>query len=195
MSIENFDYKFKIILLGKWVVGKTSLISRYIDNIFKDDFISPIGTYYETKNFDINNKKIKAYFWDRSENEHHIPIIFYKGSHGCIIIYDVNNKESYNEVREWIEKAKTNALKSARIILVGNKIDLTERKITVEEGKKLAEELGVKYFETSAKTDDNVKEAFDFLIKDILDNYKNISDNSIKLKNNYDTNKNNRCSM
>ena len=176
--INNYDYLFKIIFLGDSGVGKTSIINRYLyDNFILYSYTVGYNFYY--KLIEYNNELIKIQLWDLSGSEHRIIDKYYKQANGSIIVYDINNRYSFNELKYWIEEIKNNAPNDIKVLLVGNKCDLSERKITKEEGEKIADVFNINFIETSAKNGYNIHKALDILIKDIFDN---MNKSSIKLK-------------
>ena len=185
MSNKNYDYLFKILTVGEFNVGKTSLILRFINDTFIETYMPTIGVDFFYKILDIENKIIAAQIWDfySSEQFKRLPLGYYRNVLGIIIAYDITEIKSFEKLKNWINDIKMYAHKKVRIVLVGNKYDLSNRKITEEEGKKLADELDAKFFETSAKTGYNVNEAYNFLIRDIFNNYKDFEKNKIEIKN------------
>ena len=185
MSNKNYDYLFKILTVGEFNVGKTSLILRFINDTFIETYMPTIGVDFFYKILDIENKIIAAQIWDfySSEQFKRLPLGYYRNVLGIIIAYDITEIKSFEKLKNWINDIKMYAHKKVRIVLVGNKCDLSNRRITEEEGKKLADELDAKFFETSAKTGYNVNEAYNFLIRDIFDNYKDFEKNKIEIKN------------
>ena len=185
MSNKNYDYLFKILTVGEFNVGKTSLILRFINDTFIETYMPTIGVDFFYKILDIENKIIAAQIWDfySSEQFKRLPLGYYRNVLGIIIAYDITEIKSFEKLKNWINDIKMYAHKKVRLVLVGNKCDLSNRRITEEEGKKLADELGAKFFETSAKTGYNVNEAYNFLIRDIFDNYKDFEKNKIEIKN------------
>ena len=184
MSNKNYDYLFKILTVGEFNVGKTSLILRFINDTFIETYMPTIGVDFFYKILDIENKIIAAQIWDfySSEQFKRLPLGYYRNVLGIIIAYDITEIKSFEKLKNWINDIKMYAHKKVRLVLVGNKCDLSNRRITEEEGKKLADELGAKFFETSAKTGYNVNEAYNFLIRDIFDNYKDFEKNKIEIK-------------
>ena len=185
MSNKNNDYLFKILTVGEFNVGKTSLILRFINDTFIETYMPTIGVDFFYKILDIENKIIAAQIWDfySSEQFKRLPLGYYRNVLGIIIAYDITEIKSFEKLKNWINDIKMYAHKKVRLVLVGNKCDLSNRRITEEEGKKLADELGAKFFETSAKTGYNVNEAYNFLIRDIFNNYKDFEKNKIEIKN------------
>ena len=189
MDNQEYDYRFKIILLGERRVGKTSMLLRLSENTFYDKYSLYIPGDSKTKTIKIENKKIKANIQDLiapSERYKNIFVFistgYYRGSHGIIIIYDISNRHSFEKIINWIKEIEFKCSSNARKILVGNKSDLSEREVTEEEGKLLADKFNMHFFETSCKTGDNVKEAFEFLIKDIVEKKESNITVNIQLK-------------
>jgi len=118
--------------------------------------------------------------WDTAGQEQFKSLTknFYKNSHGVVICYDVSNQKSFEKIQEWVNSIADNASTNIKMVLVGNKIDLT-REVTKDEGKKLAENYKIPFFETSAKTDEGINECFRKLISDIIHEFK--PNESIKL--------------
>ena len=199
MKAKNYDYLFKILVIGDYEVGKTSLITRFSQDIFSEDNFLTIAIDFKTKIIEIDNKLIKVALWDPCSGSERflLPLnSHYRGSHGIVINYDITDKQKFINLRKWIDEILKKAPLETRMILIGNKCDLSnERKVTEEEGKKLADEFGMLFFETSAKTDYNENFAFETLIGDIIRHYKNFG-KEITLKKDDKKNindKKNRC--
>ena len=123
--------------------------------------------------------------WDTAGQERFRTITktYYKGAHGIILTYDVTDQNSFKNIRNWIKQIEANAQTNVCKVLVGNKCDKPDRKVTFEEGKKLADDFGMEFFETSAKSGSNVNETFDALTKQILKINQNSSDTNVTLDN------------
>jgi Ras-related protein Rab-1A len=166
----NYDYIFKVLLLGDSSVGKTCFLLRFSDDTFTDNHISTIGLDYRLKMVSVNESVIKLQIWDTAGQDRFRAITknYYKGAHGIILLYDVTNTQSFNNIKNWISQIKENTTEKVKICLVGNKCDMDgNRKILYEDGEKLAEENGIKFIETSAKNNLNVEETFKYLIEEI----------------------------
>ena len=196
MLNRDYDHIFKIITLGESGIGKTSLIKRFAHDIFEDYPLASLSCELFTKVLDIENKIIKIQLWDicGSTRLRIVSSSYYRRTNGAIVAYDISDKWSFDQVKFWVNEVKKYSNTETNIVIVGTKCDILDREVTEEEGKKLADELGVKYFETSAKTGYNVNEAYNFLIKDIIDNNKDFERKKIELKKDDKIDKKKRCS-
>ena len=169
---------FKIMLLGDSSVGKTCFIKRYTDETFQDAYLSTVGFDYSTKLVTLKDgTKIKVQIWDTAGQERFRTISkgYYKGAHGMLLIYDVTNQRSFDNIRKWIAQIKEEASSKVCIILVANKIDSKNRVISETDGENIAKSFDLKIFEASAKDNINVSEAFQELIEDINVNFEQAS--------------------
>ena len=169
----EYDYLFKLLIIGDSGVGKSCLLLRFSDDIFTDSFISTIGVDFKIKTVEIDGVKIKLQIWDTAGQERFRTITssYYRGAHGIIVVYDVTDHKSFDNITKWLKEIDTFAGPTVQKLLVGNKCDLVnERNVSVEEGKALAEGLKVPFVETSAKNSTNVEQAFLMMAKDIKDN-------------------------
>eukprot|EP01133_Synstelium_polycarpum_P007690 gene7690-9002_t len=162
---------YKIILVGESAVGKSCILVRFTDNTFTPHFAPTLGVDFNVKT--IRNKEtgqtVKLQLWDTAGQERFKSITqtFYRGSHGVIVVYDITDTKSFERCRTWIEDINQYSAGMV-IVLVGNKSDLNEkRKVSFEQGKALADELGIKFLETSAKENLNVNNVFDMIVQDI----------------------------
>jgi len=159
---KEYDYLFKLLLIGDSGVGKSSLLLRFADNTFTESFISTIGVDFKLRTIDLQGSKVKLQLWDTAGQERFRTITssYYRGAQGVIVVFDVTKKDTFNNVVKWLQELERYAAEDVKKLLVGNKIDLTPREVTCDEAKELAEKLGLDYVETSAKTSSNVEEAF-----------------------------------
>uniref|UniRef100_A0A3Q2P7Y8 small monomeric GTPase n=1 Tax=Fundulus heteroclitus TaxID=8078 RepID=A0A3Q2P7Y8_FUNHE len=148
----NFDYMFKLLIIGNSSVGKTSFLFRYADDSFTPAFVSTVGIDFKVKTVFRNNKRIKLQIWYN-------------------LLHNYSNIKAFNKVLSFrASQIKTYSWDNAQVILVGNKCDLEdERVIATEDGQRLSEELGFQFFEASAKSNTNVKQVFDCLVDIICD--------------------------
>ena len=168
MGDEDYDFIFKVLLLGNSDVGKSSLILRYVDQTWSDSFVPTIGVDFKVKSLVIDNKKIKMQIWDTAGQERFRNVIssYFRGSHGIFVIYDITNRDSFKNLENWLLEIEKNSNQNVLKILVGNKKDLEEdREIKTEEGQSFADRNGMQFMETSAKMNINVNETFEALAK------------------------------
>ena len=179
---------YKLLVLGDTEVGKTCFLMRYTKNTYQDIHLSTMGmdSFFKTVELD-NGKTINIQIWDTAGQERFRSLCknYYKGAHGILLLFDVTNKKSYENVKIWMEQIKKEAYSRIAVILVGNKIDDIENRVVKnEDGEKIANELGLSYFEASAKTGENVESCFIALIKKVVDNFsKGNSNGGINLNN------------
>ena len=170
MSGES-NYVFKILLLGDSTVGKTCFLMRFTENTFQEIHMSTIGLDYRFKKMPVDEgKEATVQIWDTAGQDRFRAITknYYKGAHGIILIYDVTNQKTFENVRNWVTQIRENASEKAIIYIVGNKIDDKQNKVvTKEDGEKMAKEFDLKFFEASAKEDINIAPTFEALVKDI----------------------------
>lgn len=166
-----YDFIFKVLLLGDSSVGKTCFLLRYSDDTFVENHISTIGLDYRLKMINLpDNRVVKMQIWDTAGQDRFRAITknYYKGAHGIILIFDVTSTASFSNIKNWLQQIKENTSDKIQITLVGNKIDMINRRtVTKEEADKLAKEYNLKYFETSAKDNLNIQETFAYLTKEI----------------------------
>ena len=164
---EKID-KINIITLGNSSVGKTSLIQRYVDEIFEDTFATiGFNTKFKTKILS-NGEKLKVFFYDTSGQEKYNSLSFnyIKNCHGILLMYDISNKKSFIKIKDWLNNIFEHKDKDFPILLLGNKCDLEEkREVTKEEGDQLAKELKLNFYETSNKDNINIEKAITELIE------------------------------
>ena len=170
MNIQNVDYIFKILIIGDSSVGKSNILLRYTDNIFHDTFLPTIGVDFKVRQIELLNKKIKLNIWDTAGQERFktITATYYKGSLGIILVFDITEPESFENINMWMGEVAKHASSNVVKLLIGNKCDLEEkRKVSREEAEEFAKSHNIKYIECSAKSDVNIKEAFDEISKQI----------------------------
>ena len=162
---------YKVLLLGDTTVGKTCFLMKYTDKTFQDIHMATIGLDYRLKTMKLKSgKDIKLQIWDTAGQDRFRAITknYYKGSHGIILIYDVTNLQTFENVKTWVNQIREETTTNVVIYIAANKIDMeTERKVTKQEGESLAQELGFPFMETSAKSGININETFEDLVERI----------------------------
>ena len=170
MSYSKYDYLFKIVIMGYSSAGKQDFILRFTDDSFTENYLTTLGFDLRIKTINFENKLVKLQIWDfgRDEIYRNISKAYYKGTHGLILMYNVTDQFSFASVRNWIKQIEAQGDKSVKKVLVGHICDEDKRVVTKEEGKKLAEEYNIGFFESSARNNTNVSEVFNYLVKEIL---------------------------
>ena len=173
MSNNKYDEKCRLLIIGDSFVGKTSFLSYYSNGSFNLHYLATAGLELITKDEIIDNKTIRIDLWDTAGNEkfHSLTTGFFKNAEGIMVMFDVTTLTSFENVRNWTESIKTHLNLEANnipVIIIGNKIDLKEREIKTEDANKYCRELGFKYFETSAKTGENVDLTVKYLVKEVI---------------------------
>ena len=161
-SIENStsSARHKIIFIGDAGVGKTTIISRIMDNPFIEEYEPSIGVDFMSKTLKYNGQNVKLQIWDTAGQEKYKGLIpsYVRNSSIVFVVYDISGKTSFDNIPKWINFIKS--IENTTIVLCGNKIDLENREVKEEEGEELAKKEGISFFEVSAKTNDNIKNMF-----------------------------------
>ena len=168
----------KILIIGDSNVGKTSILLQYTSNFFQETHIATIGVEFKLKEIMLDNIEYKLNIWDTAGQERFKAITksFFKAADGLVFVYDVTNKPSFENIKNWIKDAESKA-NDFKIIIVGNKIDLNDsREVSFEEVKNLAKKKNCPFFESSAKDKINIDEIFITLLEEILKAQKNIKE-------------------
>lgn len=158
------------MLIGDSGVGKTCILFRFSEDAYDTTFISTIGIDFKIRTIDLDGKKIKLQIWDTAGQERFrtITTAYYRGAMGIMLVYDITNEKSFENIKNWIRNIEENASADVEKMLLGNKCELEEkRQVSKERGEQLAVEYGIKFLETSAKAGTRVEEAFDTLARDI----------------------------
>jgi len=157
------DYTFKVLVLGEAAIGKTSLLLRCTDNTFTEGTVSPPSEDFKSRTFTINGKSVTLDIWDTQGQERFRTVTssYYRGAHGMLVVYDLTNAASFEKVRQWVDDVDRYSTNQSSKILVGNKLDLADKRVVSEaEGQQLANELKLPFSEASAKTGANVEKIF-----------------------------------
>ena len=165
------DYTFKYIIVGSAHVGKTNIIFRFTENKFSEEYQTTINMDFTYKTTQVKNKTIRIQLWDTAGQEEFQSIArgYYKSAVCGIVVYDITDRKTFNNVNSWIEQCRTNGPKTISLVLVGNKSDLEDKRaISFEEGEELAVKHGMLFFETSAKSGKNIQEMFNGSFEDII---------------------------
>ena len=165
---EEYDFLFKIVLIGDSSVGKSNILLRYVSNDFQKESRTTIGVLFQSKFITTADGLIvRAQIWDTAGEERYKSVskVYYRGAVGALLIYDITNRRSFENCAEWLNRLKENSLEDIIIMLVGNKTDLVEnREVSLAEGEEFAQKNELAFMETSALDGNNVATAFDTTI-------------------------------
>ncbi|ERE90444.1 hematopoietic SH2 domain-containing protein [Cricetulus griseus] len=167
---KTYDYLFKLLLIGDSGVGKTCVLFRFSEDAFNSTFISTIGIDFKIRTIELDGKRIKLQIWDTAGQERFrtITTAYYRGAMGIMLVYDITNEKSFDNIRNWIRNIEEHASADVEKMILGNKCDVNDkRQVSKERGEKLALDYGIKFMETSAKANINVENAFFTLARDI----------------------------
>eukprot|EP00002_Diphylleia_rotans_P002540 TRINITY_DN1159_c0_g2_i3.p1 TRINITY_DN1159_c0_g2~~TRINITY_DN1159_c0_g2_i3.p1 ORF type:complete len:202 (+),score=50.10 TRINITY_DN1159_c0_g2_i3:77-682(+) len=166
----EYDYLFKLLLIGDSGVGKSCLLLRFVEDSYSDSYISTIGVDFKIRTIEIEGKTIKLQIWDTAGQERFRTITssYYRGAHGIIVVYDVTDADSFTNVKQWLQEIDRYASENVNKLLVGNKNDLApKRAVEFNAAKEFADSMGIPFLETSAKNSTNVEQAFMTMAADI----------------------------
>lgn len=167
---DEYDYLFKVVLIGDSGVGKSNLLSRFTRNEFNLESKSTIGVEFATRSIQVDGRTIKAQIWDTAGQERYraITAAYYRGAVGALLVYDIAKHLTYENVERWLKELRDHADSNIVIMLVGNKSDLRHlRAVPTEEAKAYAERNGLSFIETSALDSTNVEQAFTNILTEI----------------------------
>jgi small GTP-binding protein len=186
---DSYDLLYKIIIIGDSNVGKSNILSRYTKDQFQGNSKATVGVELGTKFVKVEGVGAKLQIWDTAGQERYRSLTssYYKGCHGCFIVYDITNEQSFESINTWYEQAVKEAGKEVSIILVGNKCDLeNERKVSKEKGEEKAKTMNASFFETSALSKVNIDDIFKEIVNNIYQRtkgQKNDDDDDIEIIN------------
>ncbi|KAK1288421.1 Ras-related protein RABA2a [Acorus calamus] len=169
-SEEEYDYLFKVVLIGDSGVGKSNLLSRFTRNEFCLESKSTIGVEFATRTLQVEGRTIKAQIWDTAGQERYraITSAYYRGARGALLVYDVTKPTTFDNVSRWLKELREHADSNIVIMLIGNKTDLKHlRAVATEDAQSFAEREGLSFIETSALEAINVEKAFQTILTEI----------------------------
>ena len=183
---KDYDYIFKLVLIGDTCVGKSCILVRFSDDIFDDNYVTTIGVDFRFKTMAIKNKIVKIQIWDTAGQERYrsITTAYYRGAAAIIICCDCTNRESFDNIKNWIEEiSKYTDNDSVDKIVFLNKCDLNEERcIKKEEIEQSEKENGIKILEVSAKTGEGIDAGFEYIINKLIDKNSQKDSNTLNLQ-------------
>jgi len=172
---DEYDFLFKVVLVGDSGVGKSNILSRFTRNEFNLQSKATIGVEFATRSIIVEGKTLKAQIWDTAGQERYraITSAYYRGAVGALLVYDITKGESFNNLERWLKELRDHADDRIVVLVVGNKCDLKHlREISEEDGKLFADKSGVSTVETSALDATNIDTAFQLLLTKIYEGMK-----------------------
>ena len=183
---KDYDFIFKLVLIGDTCVGKSCILVRFSDDIFDDNYVTTIGVDFRFKTMVIKNKVVKIQIWDTAGQERYrsITTAYYRGAAAIIICCDCTNEESFHNVKNWIEEiGKYTDKDTVDKIVLMNKCDLVEEKcVKIDEIEKFEKENGIKILEVSAKTGEGIDKSFEYIIEKLIDKNNTKNENNVTLQ-------------
>ncbi|KAH7678174.1 Small GTPase superfamily ARF/SAR type protein [Dioscorea alata] len=167
---HEYDYLFKIVLVGDSGVGKSNILSRFTRNEFSLESKSTIGVEFATRTLQIEGKTVKAQIWDTAGQERYraITSAYYRGAVGALLVYDITKRQTFDNVQRWLHELREHADSNIVIMMAGNKSDLSHlRSVQEDDGQALAEKEGLSFLETSALGAQNIEKAFQTILTEI----------------------------
>mmetsp|Transcript_73247 Transcript_73247/g.116757 ORF Transcript_73247/g.116757 Transcript_73247/m.116757 type:complete len:202 (+) Transcript_73247:47-652(+) len=168
---REFDHLFKLVLIGDASVGKTSLLLRFADDSFEDNYISTVGVDFRFRTVTVDNELVKLQIWDTAGQERFrtITSAYYRGANGVILVYDITNNETFQHVQDWLDEVHKAAGETVTKLVVGNKADLeSQRQVNEQQAHQYAQSVNASFIETSAKTAANVDKSFLIIAKQLV---------------------------
>jgi Ras-related protein Rab-1A len=176
---EDYDYLFKILLIGDSGVGKSCLLLKYTDDIFSDSYLSTIGVDFKIKTETVDGKSIKLQIWDTAGQERFRTITssYYRGAHAIAVVFDLTSRESFENLEKWLAEIEKHVTGPHTTILIGTKADAVAKQSSInkinivnkEEVTEFTKRHSLKYVETSAKTGEGVNQVFSELCRSLME--------------------------
>ena len=173
----DYDYLFKIVIVGNPGVGKSCIMTQFVDKMFYDSYISTIGIDFKVTTINIGNKRVKLQLWDTAGQERFRTITnsYYRSAHGVVIVYSVTDRSSFDQVQSWIANAIQQSQDNVPMLILGNKTDLeSSRQVSTAEGQKFADMHNILFAEVSAKASNNIATGFHLLTDQMISKYGDI---------------------
>lgn len=177
--MDDYDYLFKILVLGDSGVGKSCILQRFVDRTYSEHYISTIGVDFKIRTINVDGKQVKLQIWDAAGQERFrsITTSYYRGAQGILLVYDVADAQSFSNCDLWLKEVQRFASEKVSLVLVGNKCDLKTRRVVDQiEAKQYASERDLAFFECSAKADVYIDFVFHELAKILMKQMRQMSD-------------------
>ncbi|GBG27328.1 Ras-related protein Rab-11B [Hondaea fermentalgiana] len=179
MALQNavkrdYDYLFKLVLVGDSGVGKTCLLSQYRRGEFNYDTKHTIGVEFATKELQVQDKTIKCQIWDTAGQERYRAITkaYYRGAVAALLVYDITDRETFTNLKRWLSEVQSHADRDIKLMVVGNKSDMEDsRAVSPDEGRAFAEQHNLYFVEASALKGDAVSFAFESLVEKVFEHH------------------------
>lgn len=184
---DDYDYLFKLLLIGDSGVGKSCILLRFADDTFSESYISTIGVDFKIRTLTINEKRVKLQIWDTAGQERFrtLTTAYYRSAHGIVLVYDVNDRETFFHVENWLQEVGRYASNDVHKILVGNKCDiLDKREVQYETARVYAEKLQFSFLESSAKDRTNVDKVFNIMASELINGLGETTDSVVEEESN-----------
>jgi Ras-related protein Rab-18 len=172
LQIQQPQYNFKILLIGDSGVGKTSILSSFVNGTFEEGLKSTVGVDLRVKMVQVNDQDVRCILWDTAGQERFrtLTSAYYRGAQGVVLTYDMTSRSSFIDLKSWIKEMDQYLTTDPVTIIVANKVDRKdERTVSTSEGMAFAREQGTMYIETSAKTQQGIQQAFEELLQKIIE--------------------------
>ena len=168
--MDEYDYLVKIIIVGDSGVGKSTILGRYCDGVYMENYISTIGVDFKFKNLKICDKLAKLQIWDTAGQERFRTVTssFYRGAHAVLLVFNLIDIDSFNNLPYWLQNIQKNMGPNYKIILLGNKSDIIPQKISQEMIDEFVKKHGLSYIPISAKDNINIEDAFIKIVKRVV---------------------------
>ena len=167
---SKYSAEYKIVIVGESAVGKTAILYKYAEGVFKNGLISTIGLDFRTKIVDVEGVPIRLQVWDTAGQERFRTLSkqLFRGAKGIVLVYDITNRKSFEQLNYWINSFESYGVREEGVLIIGNKIDLEDaRQVSTKEAKALSTDHSYNFVETSAKNGINVTEAFSLLAREL----------------------------
>ncbi len=170
MGTKQYESLYKLVLVGDYDVGKQEIIKRFVENTYQGKYVTTVAVDLTVKLIELDGKKIKLQLWDTVGNDRYrsLTTAYFRGAQGVMVVYDITKERSFNSLTEWCRQIEEYASPDVSTMIIGNRCDLElQREVSKERGQQVAAQFGLKFFEVSPKTGQNVMEAFMTMVREV----------------------------